>query len=165
MRQLAAVALLARVVTALFAAPGIWAWPLGADPGHPPTVLRPFHPGAHRWDRAHRGVDLADPAGDRQVAAAGPGTVLVAGPVFGRGVVVIGHGSLRTSYEPVVPAVAVGAAVARGQRIGTLEPGHCPRAACLHWGLLAGRGHGIRYYDPMILFGPGRVRLEPADTR
>lgn len=146
----------------------VWGWPLGPHP----TVVRPFQPGAHRWDRAHRGVDLVepvDPAGraadPTRVTAAGSGTVLVAGQVFGHGVVVIGHGSLRTSYEPVTAVVPVGAAVVRGQWIGTLQPGHCAAVRCLHWGLLAGQGRTIRYYDPMILLGLGRVRLEPADTR
>jgi murein DD-endopeptidase MepM/ murein hydrolase activator NlpD len=159
MRLLAAVALLTQ----------FWTWPLGGAPapGHPPTILRPFEPGVHRWDRAHRGLDLVDPAGGLGVTAAGPGTVVFAGRVFGLGVVVISHGALRTSYEPVAPApsLTVGTAVVGGQPIGTLEPGHCPAAPCLHWGLLTGHGHAVRYYDPMILFGSGRVRLEPADTR
>jgi murein DD-endopeptidase MepM/ murein hydrolase activator NlpD len=155
MRLLAALALLTQ----------FWTWPIGSGRADSPTVLRPFEPGVHRWDRAHRGLDLVDPGGGFEVVAAGPGTVVFAGRVFGRGVVVISHGALRTSYEPVTAALAVGTAVTRGQPIGTLEPGHCPAAPCLHWGLLTGHGHTIRYYDPIILFGSGRVRLEPADTR
>jgi murein DD-endopeptidase MepM/ murein hydrolase activator NlpD len=87
--------------------------------------------------------------------------VLVAGRVVERDVVVVGHGAVRTSYEPVDPSVQVGAHVVLGQRIGTLEPGHCSPAACLHWGLLTGHGRLTVYFDPLILLGCGAVRLEP----
>ncbi len=93
--------------------------------------------------------------------AAGPGTVLYDGRLVDRGVVVIGHGPLRTTYEPVDGSVPVGARVVRGQPIGVLDPGHCSPGACLHWGLLSGRGHSTVYYDPLLLLGCGHVRLEP----
>lgn len=124
-----------------------------------PAVLRGFEPPVHRWDAGHRGVDLAGTLG-AAVVAAGDGTVLFAGRIADQGVVVVGHGVLRTSYEPVEPGVRVGTKVTTGQRIGTLDAGHCA-TACLHWGLLTGHGHGVVYYDPLLLLGCGQVRLEP----
>ena len=49
-------------------------------------------------------------------------------------VVVVDHGSTRTTYEPVAATVQVGDVVARGQPIGTLElaGSHCFPLACLH---------------------------------
>jgi murein DD-endopeptidase MepM/ murein hydrolase activator NlpD len=87
--------------------------------------------------------------------------VAFAGTLFGKGVVVIAHGSLRTSYEPVKPTVHVGDHVVGGTPIGTLAAGHCPDRPCLHWGLLTGHGHGVRYYDPLLLLGLVQLRLEP----
>jgi murein DD-endopeptidase MepM/ murein hydrolase activator NlpD len=80
--------------------------------------------------------------------------------VAGRGVVSVQHGNgLRTTYEPVEPAVRAGAVVAAGEPIGLLMAGHagCPAAACLHWGLRDGEV----YLDPLALLGFGRVRLLP----
>jgi murein DD-endopeptidase MepM/ murein hydrolase activator NlpD len=140
----------------------LWHWPLSTPSGSPPAVVRPFQPPAQRWLPGHRGADLAAP-GASDVLAAGPGTVAYAGTLFGEGVVVVAHGDVRTSYEPVRPAVKVGDRVTGGTRIGTLAPGHCPGRPCLHWGLLAGRGHAVRYYDPLLLLGLVRLRLEPMD--
>jgi murein DD-endopeptidase MepM/ murein hydrolase activator NlpD len=140
----------------------VWHWPLIGTGGLPPTVVRPFQPPAQRWLRGHRGVDLAAP-GATEVLAAGPGTVAFAGTLFGQGIVVIAHGGVRTSYEPVTPEVHVGDRVAGGTPIGTLDPGHCPDRPCLHWGLLAGHGHGVRYYDPLLLLGRAGLRLEPLE--
>lgn len=138
----------------------VWRWPLVGSGGSPPRVVRPFKPPALRWLSGHRGVDLA--ASDAtQVLAAGPGTVSFAGTLFGQGVVVVSHGLLRTSYEPVTPSVHVGDVVTAGAPIGTLDPGHCASAPCLHWGLLTGHGHGVRYYDPLLLLGFAHLRLEP----
>lgn len=145
----------------------VWAWPLkaassAADDGDgAPVILRPFEPPPHRWDAGHRGVDLAGSVGE-PVVAAGAGVVLFAGRVVGQNVLVVGHGTLRTSYEPVDAAVAVGDHVIAGQPLGTLDAGHCAATACLHWGLLSGRGHATVYYDPLLLLGCGAVRLEPA---
>lgn len=137
-----------------------WQWPLRGPGDRPPTILRGFHPPPERWLAGHRGVDLAGAEGD-PVYAAGPGVVSYAGPLFGQGVVVITHGSVRTSYEPVVPGVHVGDDVARGSPIGRLAAGHCPDRACLHWGLLTGHRHAVRYYDPLVLLGLSHLRLEP----
>jgi murein DD-endopeptidase MepM/ murein hydrolase activator NlpD len=87
--------------------------------------------------------------------------VTFAGPVAGRGVVVIAHpDGVRTEYEPVQPQVEVGAAVQGGEPIGRLagrHPGCAPRR-CLHWGAR----RGDTYLDPMSLLRPlGPVRLLP----
>ena len=38
---------------------------------------------------------------------------------------------------------------------------HCFPAACLHWGLIEGRGDDQVYLDPLSLVGGGPVRLLP----
>ncbi len=132
----------------------MFSWPLS-----PATVVRPFDPPPQPWLAGHRGADLAGAPG-APVLSAGPGTVLLAGVVAGRGVVSVAHpGGLRTTYEPVRPTVHAGDAVLAGSAVGTLEAGHpgCPGAACLHWGLR----RGDVYLDPLALLGRGRVRLLP----
>ncbi len=97
------------------------------------------------------------------VLAAREGVVVFAGPVAGRGVVSVDHpDGLRTTYEPVTPAVAVGDPVAAGDPLGVLGPGHagCAAAACLHWGVRRGK---IEYLDPLVLLRPARLRLMPWD--
>lgn len=142
-------------------------WPAGApDPRAgvfrrpvPGPPVRLFDPPPQPWLAGHRGVDLAAPAGT-QVRSAGAGVVLFAGLVAGRPVVTVGHADgLRTTYEPVRPAVPPGARVAAGAPLGLLLAGHpgCPSAACLHWGLRRGRD----YLDPLALLGLGPVRLLP----
>lgn len=131
-----------------------WEAPVG-----PVDPVTGFDPPPLPWMPGHRGVDLGAAEG-RPVAAAGPGIVVFAGELAGRGVVSIDHpGGLRTTYEPVDPAVAQGDAVAAGQTIGHLAAGHasCPAAACLHLGLK----RGPAYLDPLLLFGSGQVRLLP----
>jgi murein DD-endopeptidase MepM/ murein hydrolase activator NlpD len=132
-------------------------WPVGS-----PHVVRGFDPPPQPWLAGHRGVDLAAPPAT-PVRAAGPGTVLFAGVIAGRGVVSVAHpGGLRTTYEPVAPVVHAGDVVARGDVLGTLTPGHpgCPVAACLHWGLR----RGPEYLDPLALLGLGPVRLLPLEA-
>lgn len=124
----------------------------------PVAVVRPFQAPADRYAAGHRGADLAAGPG-QEVRAAGAGRVSFAGPVAGRGVVVVTHpGGLRTSYEPVQASVRAGERVAGGARLGTLgQSAHC-REDCLHWGLR----RGTDYLDPMtLLTGPRRVRLLP----
>jgi murein DD-endopeptidase MepM/ murein hydrolase activator NlpD len=133
---------------------GPFGWPVP-----PAEVARPFDPPPQPWLAGHRGVDLAA-APAAAVHAAGGGTVVYAGMIAGRGVVSVAHpGGLRTTYEPVTPAVAVGDVVTGGGVLGTLEAGHpgCPAAACLHWGLR----RGDVYLDPLALLGLGRARLLP----
>ncbi len=144
------------------AAPGpastSWRAPLDG----PLTVVRPFQPPppGRPWEAGNRGVDLAAAVG-APVRAAGAGTVTFAGPLAGRGVVVVLHGSLRTTYEPISAVVTVGARVAIGATLGYLQPpgARCGGRPCLHWGLLRGEV----YLDPMSLLG-GVVRLLPLDA-
>ncbi len=158
-------ALLVAVAAALAPAPAVaepavqpvapWSSPLG----DPPVVTRPFAPPPTPYGPGHRGADLAGAPGD-VVRAAGGGVVVFAGTVAGRPVVSVDHADgLRTTYEPVAPAVAAGQPVRRGDPLGTLAAGHagCPAAACLHWGLR----RGDVYLDPLSLLRPPRVRLLP----
>ena len=129
-------------------------------PVDPPLLVAPFDPPAHDWLPGHRGVDLAAGAGT-PVHAARAGTVVWAGPLAGRGVVVVEHDDgLRTTYEPVDAVVVEGEQVAAGQLLGTVGDGdvHCGRVPrCLHWGLRRGRD----YLDPWRLLRPGRAVLLP----
>ncbi|MBB5789932.1 peptidoglycan DD-metalloendopeptidase family protein [Jiangella mangrovi] len=138
-----------------------WVYPVG-PPGGPAEVVHGFDPPDQPWLSGHRGVDLAATAG-APVRAAGPGRVVYAGPLAGRGVVVIDHGGLRTTYEPVAASVTAGDDVGAGSLIGTLEVAgsHCAPAACLHWGAREGE----RYTDPLALVGAGPVRLLPLGAR
>ena len=126
----------------------------------PGSVLARFDPPDIRWGPGHLGVDLAGRAGETVVAAA-DGVVTFAEVLAGRGVVVVDHGTVRTTYEPVAAGVLVGEAVGRGHSIGRLEAGHpsCAGTTCLHWGLRA----GDTYLDPLLLLG-GAVRLLPASA-
>ncbi len=132
-----------------------WDWPL-----KPASLSAGFDRPAQNWLPGHRGVDLVGQSGD-QVLAAGTGAVTFAGLVAGKGVVVIKHGKLRTTYEPVIASVTVGSRVRVGDVIGTLSPGesHCSTqttVSCLHWGLLRGE----KYLNPLSLVQK-RVRLLP----
>lgn len=121
-------------------------------------IMRRFDPPVQPWLSGHRGLDLAARPG-QVVRAAGPGVVGYAGPLAGRGVVMIIHAEgLRTTYLPVKASVRRGQSVALGDVIGSVEPtaAHCP-TACLHWGLL----NEIGYLDPLLLIGLGQVRLLP----
>lgn len=132
----------------------VGAWPLAGTP----RVVAAFSPPSQRWERGHRGVDLAG-APAAPVLAALPGVVSYAGRIAGRGVVVVDHGTTRTTYEPVLAEVATGDPVAAGERIGWLHTtgSHCAPAACLHWGWRQGEV----YLDPLDLVGGGGVRLLP----
>lgn len=122
-------------------------------------VLHGFDPPAHRYGAGTVGVDLTAKAA-AIVVAAGAGTVVFAGPVAGRGVVVIAHpDGIRTEYEPLRPLVVVGQIVASGTAIGRISGRHVGcTTQCLHWG--ARRGE--TYIDPLSLLHPlGPVRLLP----
>jgi murein DD-endopeptidase MepM/ murein hydrolase activator NlpD len=126
-------------------------------------VLARFDVSAGPYGPGHRGVDLAAPAGTTILAAAG-GIVTFAGPVAGRGVVVVAHGDgITTEYEPLQIVVRLGDAVAAGSPLGTVQGGHqrCQPATCLHWGAKQ-RGE---YIDPLSLLRRlGVVRLVPWQT-
>ncbi|WP_245773275.1 M23 family metallopeptidase [Pseudonocardia ammonioxydans] len=127
-----------------------------------PAVTGPFRKPTFRFGRGHRGADLAGAPG-QAVLAAREGVVVFAGPVAGRGVVSVDHpDGLRSTYEPVAPSVTAGEAVAAGDPLGVLQPGHagCPAAACLHWGVRRDR---LDHLDPLVLLRPPRMRLLPWD--
>ena len=164
----AAAALLATAVV-LLAAPamGVGTAPAGAPAGAPAAragsappapvayrapvpgaVVRPFEPPPTPYAAGHRGVDLAAAPGGL-VRAAGPGVVRFAGPVAGRGVLVLAHpDGITTEYEPVRPLVRAGDVVAGGAVVARVAGRHagCP-GSCLHWG--ARRGGS--YLDPLSL--------------
>jgi hypothetical protein len=123
-------------------------------------VSRPFAPPASAYGAGHRGADLPGFPGAGVLASAA-GRVTYAGLLAGRGVVVVTHGALRTTYEPVAAVVRVGQQVARGEAVGRLSAGHagCPVQACLHWGLRRGE----EYLDPVRLVERGPMRLLPLD--
>jgi murein DD-endopeptidase MepM/ murein hydrolase activator NlpD len=131
-------------------------WPLRPEP----EVVNGFDPPDSPYGAGHRGVDLLGSVG-QPVHAAMAGTVTYAGVLAGRGVVVVDHGTTRTTYEPVAAAVHVGDPVPAGGVIGTLEltGSHCLPRACLHWGWI--RNSDDAYLDPLLLVGAGPVRLLP----
>ncbi|MEJ1111893.1 M23 family metallopeptidase [Kribbella sp. CCNWLW197] len=136
------------------AQPQTAAWPLQPRP----RVVRGFDLPSKPWLPGHRGVDLSGSPG-QPVLAATSGTITYAGQLAGRGVIVLSTGPRRTTYEPVVPAVAVGAVVTPGTVIGRLSAAgsHCAPATCLHWGLVQGK----QYLNPLTLLPDRPVRLLP----
>ncbi|WP_377641616.1 murein hydrolase activator EnvC family protein [Oryzobacter terrae] len=136
-----------------------WRWPLVPRP----PVLRRFRAPPSPWASGHRGMDLAARSGDAVLAVAA-GTVTHRGIVAGRGTVTVLHaGGLRSTYEPVDPAVSVGDLVVPGDVVGSVRPGggtsasHCGPRVCLHLG--ARRDDG--YVDPWPLLVRGRLVLLP----
>lgn len=158
------VALLAATHTAAAAPADQWVLPVPSG-----AAVHVFDPPAKRWLAGHRGVDLRASPGE-PIHAASAGVVTYAGQLAGRGVVVVEHGVLRSTYEPVDPSVQVGERVSAGDVIGVLGSGrtHCAPDSCLHWGVL----RGDEYHDPMSLLqtsarrlSEGSVRLLPLGTR
>lgn len=128
----------------------------------PVTVVRGFAPPATPYGPGHLGVDLRVPPG-AVVRSAGVGTVTFAGPVAGRGVVVVSHpDGIRTEYEPLAVTVRAGATVAAGDPLGVVHGQHAGCAGgCLHWGAR----RGTAYVDPLGLLAPlGPVVLLPWST-
>ncbi|MDP3968065.1 MAG: M23 family metallopeptidase [Nocardioides sp.] len=146
------------VATSPAASAGSASWPLAPRP----EVLSRFDPPSSTWAAGHRGVDLLGTPGQPVRAALG-GTVAYAGLLAGKGVVVVRHGSTRTTYEPVDAVVDVGATVAPGEVLGHLNPAgsHCLPRTCLHWGLIEDTLGGDAYRDPLSLVGGGPIRLLP----
>ena len=134
----------------------VYDWPTGA----PADVERGFKRPPTRWSSGHRGVDLRLAPGEPVLAAA-DGVVAFAGSVAGRWVISIDHADgIRTTYEPVVPALPRGASVRMGEVIGRLDDSasHCAPASCLHWGA---RREGDDYLDPLSLLRTAVIRLYP----
>ena len=131
-----------------------WQWPTG----EPVPVVEGFAPPARDWLPGRRGVTLQYPAG-APVYACAAGTVTVAGPVAGRGVVSIRHSiggrDVWSTYLPITPTVAVGGQVEKGDIIGTVEGD----SQTLHWGAKTGR----RTYINPIRMTLGHPRLLPWD--
>lgn len=137
-------------------APARWVWPLEPLP----AVVAPFDPPATEFGSGHRGVDLAGHPG-QPVRTIGSGTVTFSGRIAGRGVVVVDHGGVRSTYEPMAHLIAEGSDVSAGDQLGVLTAtsSHCWPSTCLHLGLRRGE----RYLDPLDLLGPRPVRLKPVD--
>jgi murein DD-endopeptidase MepM/ murein hydrolase activator NlpD len=141
------------------AAEGRLDWPMRPRP----AVVRLFDGPELKWQRGHRGVDLAGTPG-QPVYAAASGTVVFSGELAGRPVVSVAHpGGLRTSYEPVRAAVRTGAVVVAGSALGSLLAGHpgCAAVACLHWGAMWGAASRADYIDPLGLLAETPIRLKP----
>lgn len=143
-------------VAAATASPPAWRSPIAPPHG---AVVKSFDAPPQTWAAGHRGVDLAGPPG-ADVRAAATGTVTFAGTIAGRGVMVVEHNGLRSTYEPVDPLVPPGTRVQTGEPIATLSDvgSHCAPATCLHWGVR----DGSAYRDPLqLLEGP---RSEATDN-
>jgi murein DD-endopeptidase MepM/ murein hydrolase activator NlpD len=161
--HLRAVASAALVLPLLaFGAPASAPAAAGADrwsaPVWPVRVVRAFDNPEHDWLRGHRGVDLRTLPG-AGVRAVGDGRVVYAARLAGRGVIVVDHGALRTTYEPVAATVGRGDRVRRGETIGRVSvgTGHCGTGTCLHLGLKRGR----TYLDPRLVLGRATTVLRP----
>lgn len=127
-------------------------WPSGAEV----PILREFSVGPANWNAGHRGVDLALAAG-QPVYAAADGTVIYSGQLNDRDVVSIEHADgIRTTYEPIVPAVSRGDSVRQGAVIGHVDGTHCSPFSCLHWGAKRGSDD---YLDPLSLLTTAPIRL------
>ncbi len=120
-----------------------WQWPVDT----PKVVVRQFIAPATPYASGHRGVDLG--AGGGILFAPADGIVHFAGVVVDRSVLSIRHpDGLISSYEPVETTLHKGDAVARGDPIGTVLPGHCSQT-CLHLGV---RLDG-EYVSPLLYLG------------
>ncbi|ODT41561.1 MAG: peptidase M23 [Microbacterium sp. SCN 70-200] len=121
-----------------------WQWPIA-----PPRIVAPFVAPAHEYGPGHRGIDLAAPEGS-DVHSPAPGVVAFAGSVAGRGVITVDHGDgLVSTFEPVVPGLAIGTVVDAGAVVGTVASGGHTPADAVHFGV---REYG-EYINPMLLLG------------
>jgi hypothetical protein len=129
LHALAALVLLVGVLPSPAAPDAVWSWPV--DP--PRAVVRAYVAPLTPYSAGHRGIDIRAPAAPVRAPAAG--IVHFAGVVVDRPVLSIRHpGGVISSFEPVESELVEGEAVARGDPIGTLLPGHCS-ATCLHMGV------------------------------
>ena len=138
-----------------------WTWPMRRH-----VLVREFVAPITTWGSGHRGIDLLTFHGAR-VRAPSQGIVSFVGHVGVRPLVVITHpDGLRSTLEPVVTTLKVGAAIAGGEILGHIASphdigdqgiaSHCPPRACLHWGVREWEvDSGERYLDPLTLVRPG----------
>lgn len=123
---------------------GTWDWPVAPRP----AVVRAFDPPDKPWLSGHRGVDLQTAADGAPVTSPESGTVSFVGVVVDRPVITVDHGNgLRSSFEPVESSLRTGAAVSKGDVIGTVVTGHCASTPCVHWGVRRGED----YLNPLSL--------------
>ena len=123
----------------------------------PGDAIRAFDPPEKRWQKGHRGVDLAAEPGARILASA-DGTVHFAGSIGGVTSVSILHADgIRTTYQPVQTELKKGERVSKGQVIAVLvtHPKH-PEPG-LHWGALRGQD----YLNPLDLLRRRPIVLKP----
>jgi murein DD-endopeptidase MepM/ murein hydrolase activator NlpD len=126
---------------------GVWSWPLKNS-----LVDRVFEAPAERYGPGHRGLDLRPHGTAARTAVLAPadGTVAFSGPVAGRGILTIDHGSgFVTTLEPVQSELSAGTAVLRGAEVAVLGSGGHSRPGTLHFGV---RLHG-EYINPLLLLG------------
>jgi murein DD-endopeptidase MepM/ murein hydrolase activator NlpD len=125
-------------------------------------VLRAFDPPAKPWLSGHRGVDLQAPHDGAAVTSPAAGTVTFAGVVVDRPVITVDHGNgLRSSFEAVRSDLTPGTAVAKGEALGWIQPGHCGPGPCMHWGVRRGE----EYLNPLAFVTDVRpsILLPPLD--
>ncbi|WP_375389741.1 murein hydrolase activator EnvC family protein [uncultured Amnibacterium sp.] len=145
--MLRTVALLAASMLLAAAPAEAWAWPTASH-----AVVRGFEAPATVYAAGHRGIDLAAEEGE-PVRAVADGVVAFAGTVVDRGVVAIDHDGVRSSVEPVEPAVAAGDVVRRGEVIGHVAAGGGHPAGVLHLGARVPIADGWAYVSPLLYLG------------
>ncbi len=127
-------------------------------------IVREFSIGKHRWDRGHRGIDIASYEG-AQIVSPASGTIRWVGVINSIPMMSMVHDDgIITTYQPVKALVSTGDRVERGQIIATLISGHCDQGACLHFGVK----ENDRYIDPQMWLLSKRaekVRLLPASAK
>ncbi len=121
-----------------------WLWPTSSH-----SVLNAFVAPQTTYSSGHRGIDISSEV-EEAVVAPDSGTVTFSGSVAGRSVLVIDHGGVRSTLEPIASTLAQGDAVVRGQVVGEVESDgfHCP-TACVHLGARIGE----EYVSPMLYLG------------
>ncbi len=121
-----------------------WQWPV--DP--PRVIARAYLAPATPYGSGHRGIDIETTT--TAVYAPADGVVHFAGYVVDRPVLSLSHaGGVLSSYEPVATTLVAGDTVHRGDRIGSLEGGHCAVVSCLHLGVRVGG----EYVSPLLFLG------------
>jgi murein DD-endopeptidase MepM/ murein hydrolase activator NlpD len=148
MLRLAALVVVGAAATGVVGAPApFWTWPTASH-----LVERGSEAPATPYTAGHRGIDVAAEEGDA-VRAVDDGVVAFAGVVVDRGVVAIDHDGVRSTVEPVDPAVHAGEAVRRGEVIGHLAEGGPHAPGTLHLGARVRVGEGWAYVSPLLYLG------------